>query len=73
MFNVPSTTKLVRRQGHDLTLILSIFFCSENFVCFLCLLHIFRCTSGYFCSLKGKQFDLGPYCLQYRLLKCISR
>ena len=33
---------------HFLTFILPIYFCSENVVCFLRLLHIFKCNSDYF-------------------------
>ena len=40
-------------------------FCHKKVVCFLCLLHIFKCTS----DLKGEQSDLGPYCLQVVILK----
>ena len=35
-----------RHFNLDLTLLLSHFFCPENAACFLCLLHIFKCTSG---------------------------
>ena len=60
-----------------LTLIPSLFFL-ENVVCFLHLLHIqvnfkFRLFMEANNMNPWEQSDLGPYCLQYRLPKNISR
>ena len=66
-----------------LTFIQALFF-PENVVCFLHLLHISKCTSDKKFSWKQiiwtlirrllrEQSDLGPYCLQFRLPKNISR
>ena len=72
-------------QSKNLILNTPIFFCSENVVCWLHLLHIFKCPSDYIFSIEvnnmipdqtappKEQSDLGPYCLQYRLPKNISR
>ena len=56
------------------------YFCPDNVVCILCLLHILQFTSDKILSWKQTlwtlirlQSDLGPYCLQYWLLKNISR
>ena len=42
-------------------------FCPENVVCLLRLLHIFKYTSD------ENQADMGPYHLQYKLLKNVGR
>ena len=54
-------------------------FCSENAVCLLHLLHIFKCTPEHFYH-GSKQYeflleqsDPDPYCLQDRLPKYIGR
>ena len=46
-------------------------FCSENVVCFLRLLHVFKCTSLVMevNTLNPDQTDLGSYYLPYRLPK----
>ena len=64
-------------------IILPFFFCHENGVCLLHLLHIFKCFQKLLLwkqtlwtligLLQREQSDLGPYCLQYRLSRYISR
>ena len=50
-------------------------FCPENIICFLCLLYFSFSWKQALCTLirllPKEQFDLGPYCLHYRLPKYI--